>query len=145
MCVVLMLVFGLQRPWEFTSFSDSDYLHAVQICCTDRFVVDAFLCNNVQTWVRSFVAFVGLLCVFVCTSLHAERCVQKYSTRTLSQKAYCPAAQGFKSSISCLQCMWFPVLDASPLGDLVIVLWTRPVLKIKHPCFSVIKSLTCCF
>uniref|UniRef100_A0A672MGD9 Adenosine kinase n=1 Tax=Sinocyclocheilus grahami TaxID=75366 RepID=A0A672MGD9_SINGR len=34
-----MLVFGLQRPWEVTSFSDSDYLHAVKICCTDRFVV----------------------------------------------------------------------------------------------------------
>ncbi len=57
-CGVLMLVFGLQRPWEVTFFSDSDYLHAVQICCTDRFVVDAFLCNNVQTWGRSFVAFV---------------------------------------------------------------------------------------
>lgn len=85
---------------------------------------------------RLLPLFVSFVCVCVRMSVHAERCVQKYSTLTLSQKAHCPAAQGFKSSISCLQCLRFPVLDASPLGDLAIVLWTRPVLKIKHPCFS---------
>lgn len=144
LCVcVFMLVFGLQRPLEVTSFSDSDYLHAVKICCTHRFGVDAFLCNNVQTWSRSFVAFVWVFCLCVCVrmSVHAEGCVQKYSTLTLSQKAHCPAAQGFKSSISCLQCLRFPVLDASPLGDLAIVLWTRPV-KNKTPLFqSFMKNL----
>lgn len=85
----------------------------------------------------------SVLRVCARTFLHAERCVQKYSTRALSQTAHCPAAQGFKSSISCLQCLRFPVLDTSPLGDLVIVFWTRPELKIKHPCFGLIKSLTC--
>ncbi len=88
---------------------------------------------------RSFVC----LCARLYT--RCDACRSTVHTHTLSQKAHCPKPQGFKSSISCLQCLRFPVFDTSPLGDLVIILWTKPVLKIKHSCFSVIKSLTCCF